>query len=104
WIEAAQRKLQAEAAASHVRLEMVRARTAPLLNGENLDERTSEEAAADLWQICDSYLRLGQIVNDTRLLPGAPPPPKKSTAPAMQAPTPDSHISVIPTPPPVPYS
>lgn len=75
WITAALSQFRGELAASGSRVEMIRTRSAMLLNQQALDERAMSQMVADLWQVINGYLRAGQLIAAPRLLPGAPRPP-----------------------------
>ena len=103
WIGAGVQRLRGEMASAQTRLEMVRARSAPLLAHQTLDDKIMHQVVADLWLVVDTYLRIGQMVSAPRLLPGARPlPPLRPVRPAppIQADLPP--LRPVPAPPPSP--
>ncbi len=93
WLTTALRRVGGELRAAGARLDMLEIRFAPVARAVHADQETLAALCADLWDVLDTALVIGQMLRAPHLLPGAP----AVSAPGAPAPIPGAPAP-IPSP------
>lgn len=79
WVHGGIASLKGDLAAAQARLDAAQAGSGPVLRQPAPDEAALRTLAIDLWQVANTYLKLGQQIASPSLLPGAQTPPLRAS-------------------------
>jgi hypothetical protein len=79
WLRRGLATLKGDLAAAQARLDAAQAESVPVLRQPTPDEAALRTLAVDLWQVANTYLKLGQQITAPSLLPGAQPLPLRAS-------------------------